>query len=238
MNEKFRQILIKQLEDELVAAKQIDPEDIAKEIHSTGFHCLMCGKCCRREYGDNRVAIVPEEIKNILYGTDLKLDDIAEPLNIQADSAEEECSFQAASGMIDEDGNIHTFGWMLHRKEEGDCLFIPDDRNENRCRIYELRPLLCSTYPFYLEELQLRTSECEGIGKNIGMQESRELSERVIKRYLCELRDTILTYKNYNAFITGKKGIYIAASNLKQGYLNYIVHSSEGSSRFTRKIEI
>ncbi|MDG6243943.1 MAG: YkgJ family cysteine cluster protein [Methanolobus sp.] len=236
MDNRLKEMLIRQLQDELDHAKKINEEEIAAQIRRIGFHCLMCGRCCRRESGDNRVALMPEEIRRIQVGMNLRMEDVAEPLNIEAESPAEECSLHERSGMIDEDGNIHTFGWMLHRKENRDCCFIPDERNNNKCGIYELRPLMCSTYPFYMEELKLMTSECEGLGKKTGMVQSRELAHMVLERYLCELKDTILTYENYSSFTTGPKGKESAVSDMKQGYLNYIVHNSEGKCRTTRNI--
>ena len=232
---RFKEMLINQLEEEIDAAKQIDKEELAEQIRDIGFNCLMCGKCCRREFGDNRVAVIPEEIIRIKDGKSLNLDEIAEPLNIEADSPEEECQLQADSGMIDEDGNIHTFGWMLHRKKDRDCSFIPEGIKDNLCEIYELRPLLCSTYPFYMEDLKLQMSECEGLGREINKEESRKIAEMLLKRYHGELQDTMLTYQNYNGFKTGEKGKEITMSGLKRGYLNYIVHNSEGTCKVTKK---
>lgn len=236
MNENVKEILVRELEAELDSAKKISVQEIADEIHNMGFQCLMCGKCCRRDSGDNRVAITIKEIHNIENQSNLTLEEIAEPFVMETESSEEECKINAADELIDEDGNIHTFGWMLRRKDNGDCSFIPDDTTDHRCSIYKLRPLLCSTYPFYMEELRLNTSECEGIGKEIGSQESYELAELLLKRYILELEDTILTYKNYNGFETGENGQNIAESCLKQGYLSYIVHYSEGSYRIVKNI--
>jgi hypothetical protein len=236
MNAKFREILIKRIEEEREAAKHISQDELAEEICNIGFKCLMCGKCCRREFGDNRVAVVPDEIRRIQKGSDLTWKAIVEPLNIEANSLQDECYLQGESGMIDEDGNIHTFGWMLQRKNNGDCVFIPEEKKDSKCSIYELRPLLCSTYPFYMEELELRASECEGIGGEITKQDSKEIAGMLLKRYLGELQDTILTYKNYDGFIPAKIGNVIAKSNLKQGYLNYVVHNSEGTCKVTKNI--
>lgn len=236
MDIRYKEMLIDQLEEEIKAAKKIDPEELASQIQDIGFQCIMCGKCCRRESGDNRVAVVPEEIHRICEGTHLKWDEIAEPLNIETDSPEEEYQLQADSHMIDEEGNIHTFGWMLRRKKNRDCSFIPDETANNRCKIYEHRPLLCSTYPFYMEGLDLQVSECEGLGKEIGEQDSKMLAEMLLERYIGELQDTILTYKNYTGFRVGKKGMETAMLGLKQGYLNYIIHYSEGTGKITRKI--
>nr|WP_321497074.1 YkgJ family cysteine cluster protein [uncultured Methanolobus sp.] len=236
MNENLKEILIRELKQELDSAKKITVRQIADEIHNIGFKCIMCGKCCRRDCGDNRVAITTTEIHNIENESDLEWEEIAEPFVAEVESPEEECEINSADGLIDEDGNIHTFGWMLRRKENRDCSFIPDDDTDNRCRIYKIRPLLCSTYPFYMEELKLNTSECEGIGEEIGLKESYELAELLLKRYILELEDTILTYKNYNGFKTGENGRNIAGSHLKQGYLNYVVHYSEGSYRIVKNI--
>ncbi|WP_340820107.1 YkgJ family cysteine cluster protein [Methanolobus sp. WCC4] len=236
MDTRYKKMLIKQLEEEIEAAKKTDTEELAKQIRNIGFQCIMCGKCCRRGSGDNRVAVVPEEIRKICDGTGMKWDEIAEPLNIETDSPEEEHRLQAESGMIDEEGNIHTFGWMLRRKKNRDCSFIPDETADNRCKIYEHRPLLCSTYPFYMEGLELQVSECEGLGREISEQDSKMLAEMVLERYIRELQDTILTYQNYTGFRTGEKGVKTAMSGLKQGYLNYIVHYSEGTNKITRKI--
>jgi hypothetical protein len=236
MNENLKEILICELEAELDAAKKISVQEIADEIYSTGFQCLMCGKCCRRDFGDNRVAVTTTEIHTIESNYNIRWEEIAEPFVAETKSREEECETNAADGLIDEEGNIHTFGWMLRRKKNRDCSFIPDDTTNHRCEIYKLRPLLCSTYPFYMEGLKLNTSECEGLGKEIGAQESYALAELVLKRYILELEDNILTYKNYNGFETGENGKNIAESCLKQGYLNYVVHYSEGSYRIVRNI--
>lgn len=236
MNDNLKEILINELVAELDAAKEISVQQIADEIHNIGFKCLMCGKCCRRECGDNRVAITATEIHTIKDNCSLRWEEIADPFVAESETPEEECEINAADGLIDEEGNIHTFGWMLHRKENNDCSFIPDDTTDHKCRIYNLRPLLCSTYPFYMEGLKLNTSECEGIGRAMDKRESYELAELLLKRYIMELEDTILTYKNYNGFKTGKNSKIIADSCLKQGYLNYIVHYSEGTYRITKNI--
>lgn len=236
MNEKLKEMLIRNLEEELELAKKLNVRDIAENICNVGFQCLMCGKCCRKEYGDNRVALTPEEIRKIQGESELEWEDIAEPFTVETGSAEEECRTLANDGMVDEDGNIHTFGWMLRRKESKDCSFIPDGTTDNHCEIYKLRPLLCSTYPFYMEGLKLNTSECEGLGKQIEPQESYKLAELVLRRYILELEDTILTYKNYTGLKTGENGLNIAESGLKQGYLNYIVHYSEGSSKIRKMV--
>jgi len=49
-------------------------------------------------------------------------------------------------GEWDSEGVFHTLEWRL-KKEDGSCKFYA----KWRCKIYGTRPLLCSTYPFYLD---------------------------------------------------------------------------------------
>jgi Fe-S-cluster containining protein len=57
--------------------------------------------------------------------------------------------------------------YEMRKTEEGKCLFLKD----NRCTIYEIRPLICMFYPFELKNLGNNryifsyTNKCPGIGK-------------------------------------------------------------------------
>jgi Fe-S-cluster containining protein len=57
--------------------------------------------------------------------------------------------------------------YEMRKTEEGKCLFLKD----NRCTIYEIRPLICRFYPFELKNLGNNrysfsyTNQCPGIGK-------------------------------------------------------------------------
>jgi Fe-S-cluster containining protein len=53
------------------------------------------------------------------------------------------------------------------RMPKGRCIFLD---GENRCRIYEVRPLQCRTYPWWPELMnrrawRLEARRCEGIGR-------------------------------------------------------------------------
>ncbi|MCW8802213.1 MAG: YkgJ family cysteine cluster protein [Candidatus Bathyarchaeota archaeon] len=56
---------------------------------------------------------------------------------------------------------------MKKTEPDGKCLFLEN----NRCRIYEIRPLICRFYPFELKNLGnnnysfLFTTHCKGIGQ-------------------------------------------------------------------------
>jgi len=253
---KYQLTLIAALKKEIEIARRLDPEKLTAEIEKTGFSCQNCGKCCKRAFGDNRVVLTPPEIEKIIEYTGLSKLEVAGPLipdacrpeedegeeegrDIENSSVTQEIDEEAASESlrvlellkedIDSEGNIHAYGWMLRRKRNGDCIFL--EKGTNRCRIYPVRPMLCSTYPFYLEELKLYTCECEGLGDHISLEESRKLANSLLSRYISELEDTLAMYEKYDDFERTGKGLEIARSNLEKGTCVYIVHDSKGSTK-------
>lgn len=239
-------LLIADLKQEIESAHRLDPEKLAVEIEKTGFSCQRCGKCCRKAFGDNRVMLTPYEIETIREFTGLSKLEIAGPFlpeiaDIEDNTAgsakntgknEEKMSSELLELLqenIDFEGNIHIFGWVLRRKTNGDCIF-----NENvtgRCRVYPVRPMLCKTYPFYIEELKLQTCECEGLGYPISKDESRKLAEKLLNRYVIELEDMLAVYENYLEFRRGDSGPELARQKLEQGECIYVVHDSTGTAK-------
>jgi Fe-S-cluster containining protein len=257
-NEKFGKseyqlVLIAALKKEIEIAHRLDPEKLAAEIEKTGFSCQHCGKCCRRAFGDNRVVLTPQEIEKIREYTGLSKLEVAGPLipdvfqleetgneedkdtesRIQGrdeePASESSRLFDLLKEDIDSEGNIHAYGWMLRRKRNGDCVFL--EKDTNRCRIYPVRPMLCSTYPFYIEGLKLYTCECEGIGDRISAEESRKLAESLLSRYISELEDTLAMYEKFEDFKKGEKGQEIARNNLEKGTCIYIIHDSRETTK-------
>lgn len=260
-NERFEKseyqlILIDALKKEIEIAYRLDPEKLAAEIEKAGFFCQQCGKCCRRAFGDNRVVLIPQEIEKIREYTELSKLEVAGPLIPDAcqpdetgdeeedrytegsfktsETDEEQLSeslrlFELLKEDIDWEGNIHTYGWMLRRKINGDCIFL--EKDTNRCRVYPVRPMLCSTYPFYIEGLKLYTCECEGIGYHISAEESRKLAESLLSRYISELEDTLVMYEKYEDFKKEENGKEIARNNLEKDTCVYIVHDSKGITK-------
>ncbi len=253
---EYQLTLIDALKKEIEIARRLDPEKLAAEIKKTGFSCQNCGKCCKRAFGDNRVVLTPQEIEKIQKYTDLSKLEVAGPLipdiscPEEAGEGEEDRVAENSSIMpeidekktsepfrtpellkedIDPDGNIHAYGWMLRRKKNGDCVFL--EKDTNRCRIYPVRPMLCSTYPFYIEGLKLYTCECEGLGVHISAEESRKLAGSLLSRYVSELEDTLAMYEKYEDFERTEKGHEIAKNNLEKGTCIYIVHDSRGITK-------
>ncbi len=233
----FKHKLIKAVEKEIELAKCISADNIAHRIEQIGFCCLMCGKCCRQEYGDNSVIVFPEDIDNICLYTGYEHGSVAQPPCNGVNGILTKEYVDEISDLIDEQGNIHVFGWELCHRDNGDCIFIQDTSIGNRCIIYGARPMLCSTYPFYMENGDLMYSRCEGIGENIGYEQCLELASRIIHRYLIELRETLLVYKNYEDFERGTENINMYMANIREGIIKYIVHDSTGNHRTERSIK-
>ncbi|MDD4653238.1 MAG: YkgJ family cysteine cluster protein [Methanothrix sp.] len=190
------------LKKDLLAAKGISQTDLAARIRKTGFRCQKCGECCRGE--DNSVVVFPEEIRRIQKATGLHwLKAVAPP----------------EEGEWDREGCFHTLEWRL-LKENDACRFYQD----GRCSIYPVRPRLCRTYPFYLDEGRLMHSECRGLGKKIEQEEANNLAESLLERYLTEIQEAIHLLERYRDFERGEA---------KEGG-ECIVHDSEGEHRVSK----
>ncbi len=190
----MKETKIASLTKTLDKAAGIDEKQLAHEIKAIGFKCRNCAQCCRAEYGDNTVSVFPFEIRRICEKTGLKRDDFAIP---------------TPSEDRDSEGNIHTFEWVL--RKNGDCIFL----EKGLCRIYECRPFICKTYPFYLLDGRLMASECAGLGGAINYEESLKLARLLKERCIAESKESILLLGNFNGFKPGGKG-------------NICVHDSEG----------
>lgn len=251
----YQLLLIAGLKKEIEMARKLDPEKLAAEIRKIGFFCQHCGKCCRRAFGDNRVGVIPSEIERIREYTGLPKLEVAGPFvtedpiqDWEGESGEKhpETSFrpleeneelfspellESLKDCIDCEGKIHAFGWILRRKRNGDCVFL--ERDTYKCRIYPVRPMLCSTYPFYIEELRLQTCECEGLGSPISVENSRRMAEDLLFRYISELEDILGMYENFVDFRRGEKGLKLAKTSLENGTFTCIVHDSRGSTEIS-----
>lgn len=185
----------------LKGARRISPKDLAAQIQNIGFRCLRCGDCCTGD--ENSVVVFPFEIRRILSITGAAWQDITEP---------------PAVGEWDKEGDFHTLEWRL-KKESGSCKF----HSPESCRIYEVRPLLCSTYPFYLDNGVLFCSECRGLGEKIDSTEAERIAEKLIERSITEISEAIALLKVYRDFERGRP---------KKGGA-CIVHDSEGEHRIS-----
>ncbi len=192
------QMQLEELRRDLEAAKNVSIENVAAQIMEQGFSCLRCGECCTGE--DNSVVVFPFEIRRIMDLTGEPWPDVAEP---------------PKTGEWDFEGNFHTLEWRL-KKKDGSCRFY----TPHGCRIYEARPLLCMTYPFYLDHGVLCCSECRGLGGSTMPEqaEANELAIRLKERQIVEIKEAIALMEKYRDFERGRQS---------DGGL-CIVHDSEG----------
>lgn len=189
---------IADLREDLRKAKAQSKVDLAAEIRDMGFSCQGCGECCRGE--DNSVLVFPQEIRAIEEATGLSWAEVAEP---------------PQEGEWDTEGYFHTLEWRLAKVGEA-CRFYQG----GVCAIYSVRPMLCRSYPFYLDRGKLMASECRGLGKKIDVQEAERLAETLIARQIIEIEEAIALLERYRDFPRGPPG--------ERGI---IVHDSEGEQR-------
>ena len=97
-----------------------------------------------------------EEISDIMEHTGLSFGEIAEPY-----------PDRILEGDLD-----YTFGWVLRRTGDR-CRFL----DESSCQIYPVRPWICRTYPFVLDENGLTIHPCEGTGQNVGSGDAEKIAQ-------------------------------------------------------------
>jgi uncharacterized protein len=108
------------------------------------FECTGCGKCCTGSK-DYYVAVTPVEQRRI-----------QESLGISRAWFRRHYLFRADDGV------------ESLRMPGGRCILLGDD---NRCRVYSVRPAQCRHYPFWPELVgretawRLERRRCEGIGR-------------------------------------------------------------------------
>ena len=108
------------------------------------FRCVKCGICC----GDTK-----EKTRRILL-----LTSEAEQIS--------KTTLQPPSQFAVKIEGREPYGYEMKKREDGKCVFLENDR----CTIYQVRPLICRYYPFELNSCAGKysfrfTEECPGIGK-------------------------------------------------------------------------
>lgn len=127
-------------------------------IQQTGFLCQHCGTCCKEtEPGSNIVMVSPAEVRKIMEKINFAFEEIVEPY----------------PDTICEEGREYTFDWAIRRIGDR-CIFW----DNNRCIIYDVRPWICRTYPFMINNGSLITFPCNGIGTSTG-EEPRVINQMI-----------------------------------------------------------
>ena len=105
--------------------------------HLLNFRCTCCGQCCREPI----VLVTDQDIKRVMRHTGQPANEVATfypPDEIDWDLSN--------GGWIQLGDGPHIMG--LIRSEEEGCQYLGDD---DRCGIYEHRPVTCRRYPFDVE---------------------------------------------------------------------------------------
>ena len=115
------------------------------------FGCCKCARCC----GDTE-----DTVRHVLL------------LETEAERIAEETS-QDVKAFAEEVFGFEPYIYEVKKTDaDGKCFFLVD----NRCSIYETRPIICRFYPFELKNLGNSsflfsyTTKCPGIGKGTLME--------------------------------------------------------------------
>lgn len=201
------------------------------------FSCKKCGKCCSGRFGDNAVYVRFDEIEEISEKINLSPDEFTVPLIpdlYNFDEESETCEhklnmykiLENISFQIDEDGFVHTPGRMLSRKKSGDCIFL-DDKIKNHCFIYDFRPDLCKTFPFYTISGRLDYCKCEGLEKKLDsfeLNKHSDYDEKIVKMSMLldkrEFKDKVEMESIKHHFLKNKNKRFGTKEGLKKAYKN------------------
>ena len=115
------------LEEELRLLEGYDVEELCSIIKDVGFSCTLCGRCCTNEF-NGHVFLLDEDTEKVR--------------KIRPDAIVPAPFFE----LCDQNGNFYVSGYALKTKENGDCIFL----NDNRCTIYGDRFSICRIYPYML----------------------------------------------------------------------------------------
>lgn len=124
------------------------------------FECTGCGGCCRRP---GVVEFTPIDIAHISQHLELTQDEFC------------------ATYLEQTPGHA----WRINVEDDAPCVFLKDDQ----CSIHDVKPVQCSSYPFWPELLEHRHAwyaeslECEGI--NRGQRHTpEEIAQKLLKASL------------------------------------------------------
>ena len=159
---------IEELQKELIELSEYSLEELSGIIQEVGFKCTLCGKCCTKEY-NNHVFLLTDDL--------IKAKEKYANMIVPAPYFE----------ICDNNGCFYVSGYALKVKENGDCVFLEN----NRCRIYEDRFLICGVYPYMLhrEKDEKGKTEWRQIsGLNEHGEYNTEISDNECKKYA---QDTI-----------------------------------------------
>jgi Fe-S-cluster containining protein len=106
------------------------------------FKCTSCGKCCTGK--DGVVVLSKKDIENLSQHLKMGKTEFIETFTKQ---------FEGYTVLLDQENLT------------ADCIFL----NENKCSVYENRPVQCKTFPWWISQIRSKAAwdeakkHCEGI---------------------------------------------------------------------------
>ncbi|MFB0561817.1 MAG: YkgJ family cysteine cluster protein [Candidatus Lokiarchaeia archaeon] len=128
------------------------------------FQCQRCARCCAHtEERSRRILLSDLDILRIEKNLALRRENFVEPVQ-----------------------GYYPFGFLM-KMVDGKCIFLDENKT---CKIYEIRPLICRCFPFWIERkgnlFEFKTSsDCPGIGKGNVLEEEffRGLLSQAVEVY-------------------------------------------------------
>ncbi len=132
---------------------------------SVRFECTMCGACCREPL--MIVVVTSEDIRRIAHGLGLSAPELLRALDfyVLPEGRGVPDGLRGIPRPATEEGLAIV---ALRKLEDGSCVFL----HENACLIYDIRPSVCTAFPFVFRdegdhftwELHARHDICPGLG--------------------------------------------------------------------------
>ena len=127
------------------------------------FNCQSCGRCCRGK-GEGYVFIDENEIQRISEFLRIEIDDFREKFleEIEAEYRIFDNSLQPTKRKVFLKSTV-----LKQDEEDGICIFLNTD--SNLCKVYELRPNQCKSWPVWFSIMtnkvhyQKTLEKCPGI---------------------------------------------------------------------------
>jgi hypothetical protein len=130
------------------------------------FKCERCALCCGDAKNRARsILLLRIEAERISQKTLKSVEDFAEKIE-----------------------EFEPYAYRM-KKKDGKCVFLRD----NLCTIYQVRPLICTFYPFEFKEVGSKryifayTDECPAIGK--GPKLKRDYFEKLFKKIIITMEE-------------------------------------------------
>lgn len=193
------------------------------------FHCIRCGNCCLDK--NTLVNVTYQDILRIVNGLKLDLEEINEIIGFyifDQPPNKKELEKMVVPPIETENGKAFV---GLKKKSSGACYFYD---NKNGCKIYNLRPMFCRTFPFSFKIVMNEANKsrtkieiyytdksvkyCPGIGKDAPVTNKDDWIT-IGKKTIEEMSRNNVLIKKWNDAIKSKK-IFPSAKSFLRSVLN------------------